>query len=80
MESLPVSIYLIAAIFFVIAFVYTSVGLGGGSSYTALMAILGFNTLVIPGGKMPYAMELILTKCILDLMRQRGHLDEGPHL
>lgn len=40
--------YFIAAIFFIVAFAYSSVGLGGGSSYTALMAILGFNTLAIP--------------------------------
>jgi phosphoribulokinase len=37
--------------------------------------ITGFNTLVIPGGKMMYAMELILTQRILDLMKRRGHLD-----
>lgn len=39
--------------------------------------LTGFNTLVIPGGKMMYAMELILTERILDLMKQRGHLGEG---
>ena len=33
----------------------------------------GFNTLVIPGGKMMYAMELILTEQILDIMKRRGH-------
>ncbi|TNF55099.1 MAG: phosphoribulokinase [Gammaproteobacteria bacterium] len=38
--------------------------------------ITGFNTLVIPGGKMMYAMELILTQRIMDLMRRRGHLDK----
>ena len=37
--------------------------------------ITGFNTLVIPGGKMMYAMELILTQRIVDLMKRRGHLD-----
>ena len=36
--------------------------------------ITGFNTLVIPGGKMGFALELILTKRILDLMKKRGHL------
>ncbi len=36
--------------------------------------ITGFNTLVIPGGKMMYAMELILTEKILELMECRGHL------
>lgn len=34
--------------FFIVAFVYSSIGLGGGSSYTALMAILSFNALAIP--------------------------------
>ena len=38
----------IAFLFFVIAFIYSSVGMGGGSSYTAIMAILGFSTTVIP--------------------------------
>lgn len=38
----------LAAVFFLIAFIYSSVGLGGGSSYTALMAIMGFNALTIP--------------------------------
>lgn len=36
--------------------------------------ITGFNTLLIPGGKMGYAMELILTKRVMDLMKKRGHL------
>lgn len=40
--------YFVAGLFFFIAFIYSSVGLGGGSSYTALMAILGFNALAIP--------------------------------
>jgi phosphoribulokinase len=38
--------------------------------------ITGFNTLIIPGGKMGYAMELILTKQVLDLMKKRGHLHQ----
>ena len=37
--------------------------------------ISGFNTLVIPGGKMAYAMELILTRSILDLLAKRGKID-----
>lgn len=35
-------------IFFLIALIYSSVGLGGGSSYTALMAISGMSILAIP--------------------------------
>ena len=40
--------YFVAFLFFLVAFAYSSVGLAGGSSYTALMAILGFSTLAIP--------------------------------
>ncbi len=42
------SIYLLSALFFLVAFIYSSIGLGGGSSYTALMALFGFNTIAIP--------------------------------
>ncbi len=35
-------------LFFLVALIYSSVGLGGGSSYTALMAVFGINTLAIP--------------------------------
>ena len=39
--------------------------------------LTGFNTLVIPGGKMMYAMELILTERIKDIMKMRGHLEDA---
>ncbi len=42
------SIYLLSILFFIIALIYSSVGLGGGSSYTALMALFGINILAIP--------------------------------
>ena len=48
MEELIVSSYVLALLFFVVAFSYSSVGLGGGSSYTALMAIFGVSFLSIP--------------------------------
>lgn len=35
-------------LFMIIAFVYGSVGLGGGSSYTALLFLFGFSHVVIP--------------------------------
>ncbi len=47
-DSLILSPYLLMTLFFIIAFAYSSVGLGGGSSYTALMAIVGINTVAIP--------------------------------
>lgn len=48
MEHLAFSIWLLAALFFGIAFAYASVGLGGGSAYTALMALTGVSYTVIP--------------------------------
>lgn len=48
MDTIIISPYLLALLFFLVAFTYSSVGLGGGSSYTALMAIFGMNALVIP--------------------------------
>tara|TARA_B100000959_G_C14883567_1_gene583615 strand:+ start:189 stop:926 length:738 start_codon:yes stop_codon:yes gene_type:complete len=40
--------YTLAILFFFVATLYSSVGLGGGSSYTALMAILGVTYQLIP--------------------------------
>jgi len=40
--------WLVASVFFFIAYAYSSVGLAGGSAYTALLAVLGFNSLAIP--------------------------------
>ena len=48
MAEIATSLYFVAALFFCVALLYSSVGLGGGSSYTALMVILGFGTAVIP--------------------------------
>jgi uncharacterized membrane protein YfcA len=48
MEELLISPYLLALLFFIVAVLYSSVGLGGGSSYTALMAIFGVSFLAIP--------------------------------
>jgi uncharacterized membrane protein YfcA len=40
--------YFLACLFFIVAFAYSSVGLAGGSSYSALLAIFGFSALAIP--------------------------------
>jgi uncharacterized membrane protein YfcA len=48
MEELTTSPYFLSALFFIVALVYSSVGLGGGSSYTALMAIFGVSYIAIP--------------------------------
>jgi len=39
---------LLAVLFFIVSFAYSSVGLAGGSSYTALMAIFGVDYAAIP--------------------------------
>ena len=46
--DLIISIYAIAISFFFVALLYSSVGMGGGSSYTAIMALLSLNILAIP--------------------------------
>ncbi len=48
MEDIFISPYVLSPLFFAVAFTYSSVGLGGGSSYTALMAIFGVSAAAIP--------------------------------
>jgi len=48
MHGLAIPFYFLTCLFFIVAFAYSSVGLGGGSSYTALMAITGVSYLLIP--------------------------------
>ena len=48
MTDLTISISLLAVIFAMVAFFYASGGLGGGSSYTALLAIFGASAATIP--------------------------------
>lgn len=59
MDTIFTSLYFLAVIFFVVAFIYSSVGLGGGTSYTALLAIFGFNALTIP--MISLSLNLIVT-------------------
>lgn len=48
MDTLLIAPGLLAAFFFAVALAYSSVGLGGGSSYTALLAIFGASQRAIP--------------------------------
>ena len=48
MDELIISPYLLMLIFFGVALAYSAVGLGGGSSYTALLAIFGVGYIAIP--------------------------------
>ena len=42
------TLVVLAVLFCVVAYLYSSIGLGGGSSYAALMVIFGVSTLAIP--------------------------------
>ena len=53
------SIYLLASLFFIVALAYSTVGLGGGSSYTAIMTLAGMSTLLIP--TLSLTLNLIVT-------------------
>lgn len=48
MEELLITPHLLALLFLVVAFAYSSVGLGGGTAYTALLAVFGASHLAIP--------------------------------
>ena len=48
LEHYSLTTYLLPLVFFIVAFIYSSVGLGGGSTYTALMALIGMSAAVIP--------------------------------
>lgn len=54
-----VSVWVLTGFFLVIAFMYSSVGLGGGSSYTALLTIFGLSHIVIP--TVSLSLNLIVT-------------------
>lgn len=71
MTEVLISPYVIAALFFLAALAYSSVGLGGGSAYTALMAILGFNALAIP--MVSLTLNLFVTSIGSYLYIRKGH-------
>lgn len=48
MDSITYLEYLLPLVFFMVAFIYSSVGMGGGSSYTAIMVIANISILAIP--------------------------------
>lgn len=51
--------YLLPILFFFVALIYSSVGLGGGSSYTALLTIFGISYTIIPTTSL--TMNLVVT-------------------
>jgi hypothetical protein len=71
METLIIDISLLAAIFALVAFFYASVGLGGGSSYTALLALAGASTAAIP--LVSLTLNLVVTTIGSAVFLFRGH-------
>lgn len=72
MDIADSAIYILAFCFVVVAFLYSSVGLGGASSYTALMAISGISILVIP--TVSLTLNLIVTTAGSINFIRRGHV------
>ncbi len=64
--------WLIIALFCVVAIAYTAVGLGGGTSYAALMVIFGFASASIPN--LSLLLNLIVTTVSCYNFIRRGHL------
>ena len=72
MTELIIPLWLLAAVFGMVALTYASVGLGGGSSYVALMIIVGFASITIPN--LALALNLIVTSVGSFNYIRRGHL------
>ncbi len=74
MTELNTSILLLAAIFAMVAFFYASVGLGGGSSYTALLAIFGAGTATIPMVSLTLNVLVTTVGSVVFLSQRHGRL------
>lgn len=64
--------YILPLLFLLIAFTYSSVGLGGGSSYTAVMAILGISYQNIPATSL--TLNLVVTFIGMIQFWKNGHV------
>jgi len=71
MSELLIPLALLAIIFALVAFFYASVGLGGGSSYTALLAIFGASTATIP--MISLTLNILVTTFGSIVFLLRGH-------
>ncbi|NNK92994.1 MAG: sulfite exporter TauE/SafE family protein [Desulfobacterales bacterium] len=71
MTDLLIPVILLAIIFAFVAFFYASVGLGGGSSYTALLAIFGASTATIP--MVSLTLNIVVTTFGSILFLRQGH-------
>ena len=71
MSELIVPIWVAAVIFGTIALFYSSVGLGGGSSYTALLVVLGASTQLIP--TISLSLNILVTTIGALIFLYKGH-------
>jgi uncharacterized membrane protein YfcA len=72
MTEIIIPLWLVAIVFLIVAMAYSSVGLGGGSSYIALMVVLGFGALSIP--LISLVLSLLVTSFGSYNFIRRGHL------
>lgn len=70
--ELVLPIWGIAAVFLLVAVAYAAVGLGGGSSYAALMVVFGFSSISIPN--LSLLLNLMVTTVSCYNFIRRGHL------
>ncbi|MDW7771955.1 MAG: sulfite exporter TauE/SafE family protein [Desulfobulbaceae bacterium] len=74
MDNLLINIHLLTVIFAVVAFFYASVGLGGGSSYTALLALAGAGVVTIPMVSLTLNLVVTTIGSIIFLSKRHGRL------
>ena len=75
MESVILNQYVLAGLFFCITVIYSAVGLGGGSAYTALMTVAGVGYSVIP--TMSLFLNIIVTSITSVSFLRAGHGRRG---
>ncbi len=66
------TLVILAALFLFVAFLYSSVGLGGGSTYTALLTLAGVSYLVIP--TISLSLNLVVTFIGMINFYRGGHV------
>lgn len=69
---MPSELLILIPLFAVIAFFYSSVGLGGGSSYTATLAVVGVSYVVIP--TLSLTLNILVTAGATWHFARQGHL------
>jgi uncharacterized membrane protein YfcA len=69
---MPPELLILIPLFAVIAFFYSSVGLGGGSSYTATLAVVGISYVIIP--TLSLSLNILVTAGATWQFARQGHL------